>query len=262
MNTSESSITERVLLPSAVRPVHYTLELHPDLTSFKFDGNEKIDLVVHSSTDKIVIHAKDLIIKGFANYKSADGTCFESCETSYNSKLSTVSFTFESVLPLGSGVLSISFEGELNNKMVGFYRSKYYDVDGSEMYMATTQFEPLDARRCFPCYDEPAAKSSFSITLVVPSNLCALSNMPEISSSYIAGGLKRVIFDKTPIMSTYLVAFCVGKFDCLSTVSAHGVSIRVYTPPGLSQKGEFALRVGKASLDYYDDYFQSKFLIR
>lgn len=122
--------------------------------------------------------------------------------------------------------------------------------------MAATQFESLDARRCFPCWDEPAAKATFTATLVVASDLCALSNMPEVSSSYLPGGLKRVVFDRTPIMSTYLVAFCVGKFDVLHTVSNNGVAMRVFTPPGMGSKGQFALVVGKRCLDFYDEYFK------
>lgn len=251
-----SAIQDRVLLPSAVKPTHYELELTPDLVKFTFAGKESIHVHVQEATNKITVHAKDVLIIGKALFVSATAERLESVEIGYSSALSTVSFTFPSTLPLGDGKLSLAFTGELNNKMAGFYRSKYYDVDGTEMFMAATQFESLDARRCFPCWDEPAVKATFSATLIVPSDLCALSNMPEITSSYLAGGKKRVVFDKTPIMSTYLLAFCVGKFDYLQATTDHGVAIKVYTPPGMADKAVFALKTGKRCLDYYDDYFQ------
>jgi aminopeptidase N len=252
-----SDIAERVLLPSAVVPVHYALELTPDLETFTFVGSEVVDVVVSSTTDKITVHAKHLKILKSVVFEAADGSMkLESFEIAYNSRLSTVSFTFPNSLPLGNGKFKVAFSGELNNQMAGFYRSKYYDIDGTELYMAATQFESLDARRCFPCWDEPARKATFSATLVVKSHLCALSNMPETSSTYLKNGLKRVTFDTTPIMSTYLLAFCVGKFDYLTTVTKHGVAMRVFTPPGMASKGEFALRVGREALDFYDDYFQ------
>jgi aminopeptidase N len=252
-----SDIADRVLLPSSVVPVHYTLELTPDLDTFTFSGHEVIDVVVSQSTDKITVHAKQLKVLGNAVFETSDGTTkLDSYEMSYNTRLSTVSFTFPRDLPIGNGKLSIAFSGELNNQMSGFYRSKYYDIDGTELFMATTQFESLDARRCFPCWDEPARKATFTATLVVKSHLCALSNMPETTSTYLKNGMKRVSFGQTPIMSTYLLAFCVGKFDYLTTVTNHGVAMRVFTPPGMAAKGEFALRVGKQALDFYDDYFQ------
>lgn len=250
-----TSTADRVLLPADVRPSHYALELIPDLVAFTFDGKVDIHVAVSSSTDTITVHARDLAIIGAAVFESSSGERSQSVLMAYNSKLSTVTITFGSALALGTGILRLAFRGELNNKMAGFYRSKYNDVDGSELYMAATQFESLDARRCFPCWDEPAAKATFAAALVIPGHLCALSNMPETSCTYLSGGLKRVIFDKTPVMSTYLLAFCVGKFDRLETVTDHGVSLSVYTLPGMAERGRFALSCGKRCLDYYDDYF-------
>ncbi|CAJ0769243.1 22714_t:CDS:2, partial [Entrophospora sp. SA101] len=94
--------------------------------------------------------------------------------------------------------------------MTGFYRSSYVDESGNKRYLVTTQFEATDARRAFPCWDEPAIKATFDITLIVPSELTALSNMNVISEKPLADGKKEVMFAKTPIMSTYLLAFVVG----------------------------------------------------
>lgn len=138
--------------------------------------------------------------------------------------------------------------------MKGFYRSKYVNEKNEEVFAAVTQFEPTDARRCFPCWDEPAVKATFDITLKVPSKLVALSNMPLKNHSK-AGCLEVYEFETTPIMSTYLVAVVVGEFDYIEDKSSDGVLVRVYTPPGKKEQGRFALEVATKVLPYYKDYF-------
>ena len=140
--------------------------------------------------------------------------------------------------------------------MAGFYRSSYTDIHGESKIMASTQFESLDARRAFPCWDEPARKAIFGVTLTVPKDMDAFSNMPELSNKTLPGGKKKELtFLDTPIMSTYLVAFCVGEFDYVQAQTSHGVLVRVYTPPGKSDSGVFALDCATKSLDAYDDFF-------
>jgi len=121
--------------------------------------------------------------------------------------------------------------------------------------MASTQFESLDARRCFPCVDEPAAKAVFGVTLTVQSHLQVLSNMPVGHWKTDSATQKTLTFLDTPVMSTYLLAICVGEFDCLSTTTDHGVLVSVHTPPGKSSSGAFALDCAKRCLDAYDDFF-------
>ena len=122
--------------------------------------------------------------------------------------------------------------------------------------MASTQFESLDARRAFPCWDEPARKAIFGVTLTVPKHMDAFSNMPELSNKTLAGGTKKEIaFLDSPIMSTYLLAFVIGEFDYVQAQTGHGVLIRVYTPPGKSDSGAFALDCATKSLDAYNDFF-------
>ena len=117
-------------------------------------------------------------------------------------------------------------------QMAGYYRSKYTDMNGDSKFMGTTQFEALDARRAFPCWDEPARKAVFAITLTVPIALSAISNQPELESGAVSATKRRFKFSDTPIMSTYLVAWCVGEFDFIQDQSSRGVVVRVYTPPG------------------------------
>lgn len=149
----------------------------------------------------------------------------------------------------------MKFTGCLNDKMAGFYRSKYI-VNGEERWMATTQFESCDARRAFPCWDEPALKSRFKVTLIIPDHLQALSNMPIISKKPIENENKIIYsFDETPIMSTYLLAFIVGEFDFVEDKTKEGVDVRVYTPLGKSDQGKFALEMAKKTLSFYTEYF-------
>eukprot|EP00607_Mallomonas_marina_P001471 CAMPEP_0182426326 /NCGR_PEP_ID=MMETSP1167-20130531/12807_1 /TAXON_ID=2988 /ORGANISM="Mallomonas Sp, Strain CCMP3275" /LENGTH=769 /DNA_ID=CAMNT_0024607665 /DNA_START=333 /DNA_END=2642 /DNA_ORIENTATION=+ len=140
--------------------------------------------------------------------------------------------------------------------MAGYYKSGYVDADGKKKIMSNTQFEALDARRAFPCWDEPAVKATFSVSLTIPSGLTALSNMPDISSEYLPGGKKKVTFATSPIMSTYLLAWAVGEFDFVQATTKSGVCVRVYCPPGRSHQGFYALDIGKRCLELYDEFFQ------
>lgn len=113
-------------------------------------------------------------------------------------------FTFAQQIPVGPAVLEVEFEGEHNDHMNGFYRSQYKDAEGNTKHLVVTQFEACDARQAFPCWDEPAAKATFSVTLVVPFAMEALSNMPVKEITAVESDVKTVYFEKTPIMSTYV----------------------------------------------------------
>ena len=111
----------------------------------------------------------------------------------------------------------MDFEGELNDKMKGFYRSKYFShPDLQERYAAVTQFEATDARRCFPCWDEPALKATFNISMTIPENLVGLSNMPLIDEEKSGNATKTLKFATSPIMSTYCkIRIFFDKMNCL-----------------------------------------------
>lgn len=126
--------------------------------------------------------------------------------------------------------------------------------------MASTQFEAIDARRCFPCWDEPARKAVFRVTMNVPKHFHCLSNMPEkISVDRPDGKTRRVVFADSPLMSTYLVTIVVGEFDYVQAYTKGGTQIRVFVGPGHADMGEFALDIGVKSLEFYEDYFDLKF---
>jgi aminopeptidase N len=136
------------------------------------------------------------------------------------------------------------FSGTLNDKLRGFYRSTYTDDDGESHTIATTQFESVDARRAFPCWDEPDRKAVFEITLIVDRDVDAISNSPIVDVDRV-GDKNRVRFSPTMKMSTYLVAFVVGKLETTETVDVDGVPLRVVFTPGKLQAGR--LRPGQSA---------------
>lgn len=233
------------------------------MDAFTFAGHLEITFSVDKSklddenAKKITLHAKELCFAS-AEYTVGDAPAIKADEVHVNVKATTVTFCFGTPIPKDAETLKLKIEysGFLNNQMAGFYRSSYTDINGESKIMASTQFESLDARRCFPCVDEPAAKAVFGVTLTIPSNRLCFSNMPESAVVSVSASKKRVSFLDTPKMSTYLLAFCVGEFDCLQAQTSHGVLIKVYTPPGKSASGQFALETATRSLDAYNDFFQ------
>ena len=248
---------KRVVLPTSVVPLNYNIEISPDLNRLTFLGSEDIDVTVSEQVDFITVHSKEINVTA-VTFKSnaADRKAIKAVEIAYQLVDTTVRFTFGEKIPLGEGVLHIEYTGILNGDMAGFYKSSYSDADGNKMVMGSTQFEALDARRAFPCWDEPQVKATFALSLIVEDDLTAISNMNDVKSTYLPGKKKRVDFAPTPKMSTYLLAWAVGKFDCIQTKTSHGVTIRIFSPPGQAERGRFALAAGVKALDFFDDYFQ------
>jgi len=229
-------------LSKNVIPSNYNITLQPDLISFTFTGTSIIDVEVKKECSRITLNSKEITVAS-VSYISNDNKV-QTAEILHQVEKETVAFKFPEQLTLGNGQLKLHFTGELNDKLMGFYRSKYTTPDNEERYCAVTQFAPTDARRAFPCWDEPAVKATFEITIIAPKDRVVLSNMDVFSASFdeTDASLQKVVFNKTPIMSTYLVAFAVGEFDYVEEVLPTGVSVRVYTPLGKSDQGKFALK--------------------
>lgn len=263
---SKGTVSGLVANLSASCFLRYDIHLVPNLQDFTFAGECKVTLKVADNVPQdlskcVVLHAKELCFAN-AQYETTDGTveAVKAEEIVLNLKATTVKFSFAKDFVPGSTItLSIQYNGFLNNQMAGFYRSSYTDIEGNSKIMASTQFESLDARRCFPCVDEPAVKAKFGVALTVDSFLDVLSNMPPSESVRISKDKKKIVFQDTPTMSTYLLAICVGEFDSVQSVTDHGVSVTVYTPPGKASSGMFALDKATKCLDLYDDFFQVKF---
>eukprot|EP01059_Diplonema_ambulator_P017204 TRINITY_DN29182_c0_g1_i1.p1 TRINITY_DN29182_c0_g1~~TRINITY_DN29182_c0_g1_i1.p1 ORF type:complete len:879 (+),score=398.09 TRINITY_DN29182_c0_g1_i1:60-2696(+) len=244
----------RVLLPSNVVPHEYDLTLEPDMEKFMFKGSVEIKVTVAEKTKVVEMHQRDLCVSA-AVCKCAEGAKLEAVAVTTRNKDKTLSLEFDEEIPVGEATLALEFTGVLNDQLAGFYRSKYTGRDGTTKHMATTQFEAIDARRCFPCWDEPARKAVFNLTLVCPEHLMAISNMPEKSCVGLEGGRKRVAFLPTPKMSTYLLAFCIGEFDFIQGQTKNGTLIRVLSVPGKSKDLAFALDTGIKALEFYNDFF-------
>lgn len=254
----------REVLPKNVKPIHYDLTLEPNLETFEYEGKVVIDLDVVEDTRSISLNTLQLKIHS-SKISIGDKLITSSPEIHYNEDTQTTKILFNETIPGGSkATLTQTFAGTLNDNMAGFYRSSYKGKDGSTKYLATTQMEPTDARRAFPCFDEPALKSQFTITLIANKELTCLSNMDVVSEkevdSKMSGGKKKAVtFNKTPLMSTYLLAFIVGELNCIETNNFR-VPVRVFAPPDRDiEHGRFSLELATRTLDFYEKKFNSEF---
>lgn len=240
-------------LATSAQPKSYKLTLTPDLKTFTFAGEEEIELSIHEPQSELTLNAADLdVAQGSI---TIGGSHFTAKNIEIDEKAETVTFRFEEPIPIGPATLSVRFNGILNDQLRGFYRSQYTTADGHDGYLATTQFEATDARRAFPCWDDPAVKATFEVTLIVPSTLVAISNMPIASESSMADGKKAVQFAESPRMSTYLLAFIVGDFASVEEQAPNGTLMRVWSTRGSEEQGRFALENSIKLLTYFNDYF-------
>ena len=263
---SQSEAVQHERLPGNVEPSAYDIHVRVDLEAFHFSGHEQITLRVVERTESITFHAKGLAIPQASVVLRVPGAAEPAIpatglEFSADGEACTVRLA-RAVDPAecATALLEMDFEAPLGDTLCGLYRAPYDATDAAtgaktRRYMAVTQFEATDARRAFPCWDEPERKAAFTLSLDVDAALTALSNMPVARVAEDGGGRKTVCFARTPVMSTYLLAFVVGEFDSVAAHTAHGVEVRVYTPRGRSALGRFALDVGVWALDFYTDYF-------
>ena len=195
-------------LPRNIVPKRYSIRLRPDFQAFTFAGAESIELEVMEASTFVTMNAAELEIKS-ARVVQAENS--QNCHVELDAELERVTLSFDLALAPGNAVLDIEFMGSLNDQLSGFYRSKFVGENGEELYIATTQFEATDARKAFPCFDEPDLKAVFSVQLDAPLNYLAVSNAPESGSVDLGDGYKRVSFEDTIPMSTYLLAFIVTR---------------------------------------------------
>lgn len=239
-------------LPSFVSPTHYNLHLHPDLLSFTFSGRETIKIIINKNIDSITLHSKDLDIET-VKIKMGRTEQFAT-KITYDTKKETVTFYFKNKILKGKSELFIVFSGVITDNLRGFYKSKY-KIGGVEKYIATTQFETTDARRAFPCFDEPAHKAIFEVSIIVPDGHMAISNTLPINIKEHSIGYKIISFDPSPKMSTYLLAFIIGEFEFIEGKTKEGVQVRVFTTKEKINQAHFALDTAIKSLEFFNNYF-------
>jgi puromycin-sensitive aminopeptidase len=244
-------------LPATVVPRAYRLVLAPDLPAATFSGDVEIDVTVLSPTATVTLNAAELDITS-AELNDGDpdgGYALAPTAVDLDPTEERATLTFAQTLPAGPATLHLTFTGILNDQLRGFYRSTFTDDDGVEHAIATTQMESTDARRAFPCWDEPELKATFEVTLIVDDALAAFSNGSVAEETAEADGRRRVRFAPTMVMSTYLVAFVVGPLEATEPVDVDGVPLRVVHRPGQSHLTPFALTVGTHALRFFTDYF-------
>ena len=239
---------KRVVLPDAVKPVHYRIDFTPNSASLTFKGSVDIDVVVHRATNSIVLNAADLVIDSASLAGESRAPA-----VSYDKKFQTATMTFDHALALGAQTLKLAYHGTINQSASGLFALDYQGPKG-QLRALFTQFEASDARRFVPCWDEPGIKATFDLSATVPADLMPLSNMPVASTDVIPGGLKRVHFARSPKMSTYLLFFGAGDFERVSRMVA-GVDVGIVVKRGDTASAAYALDSASALLPYFNDYF-------
>jgi puromycin-sensitive aminopeptidase len=234
-------------------PERYEIIIEPNLENATFTGEETISIEVLSPTAEILLNAVELEISECFLVDSK-GTK-NPAELELDDSEERLRLKFSSAIPKGPAKVSLRFAGILNDKLHGFYRSSYKDKDGVERYIATTQLEATDARRAFPCWDEPDFKAVFAVSLKVDEPLAAISNASVESETKLPGGKKIVKFRDTIKMSTYLVAFIVGPFVSSAPIMVNKTPIRIWAWPEKLHLGKFAEGIAAHSLKYFEEYY-------
>ena len=254
MTPSDSSpVATPGRLPRTVLPKRYELEITPDLDAARFDGTVVVEVQVHATVRAFVLNAAELTVHA-ASLVGSDGTRITGTVT-YHPDDEEMVLTWPGEVTPGVWTLEMPFTGTLNDRLVGLYRSTYPDANGNTAVLAATQFEAADARRAFPCWDEPDLKATFAISLVVDDGLVAISNGPEVSREAAGSGRLRVTFAETMPMSTYLVAMVVGPLDVSPPLDVDGVPVRIVATPGQSDRYGLALEAARHSLRFFHQYF-------
>jgi puromycin-sensitive aminopeptidase len=239
-------------LPRHVVPTRYDLRLEPDLASCTFAGDETVTLTVQEPTTEIVLNAAEMRILEAS--VTGDGGGTRAARVALDEVTERCRLAFSSPLTAGTWRLRIAFQGTLNSKLRGFYRSQYKDAGGQTRLLGATQFEATDARRAFPCWDEPAFKAVFATTLVIDPTLTAVSNT-AVAAETQADGRKTVRFADTIPMSTYLVAFVVGELEATEPTRVGRAPLRVWCTPGKRHLARFGQEIGTFSLRFFEEYY-------
>jgi len=237
----------REVLPDAVLPLHYDVQLSPDATALSFRGKVAITVTVTAPVNDITLNADGLTF----DHASLDQT--QLTLTPPDAKLGRETLRAPNKVAIGQHILTIDYHGPITRNTLGFFAMDYQSVGGPRRTLATN-FEPTGARKLLPCWDEPARKATFTISIDAPKNRMAVSNMPVDQVTLLPGGLQRVRFKQTPKMSTYLLFLSVGDYERV-TRKADGVEIGVVVKRGDTEKAAYALDQAGKVLHYYNSYF-------
>ncbi len=237
-------------LPKEVVPIEYSVRFAPDIDKFTFTGSETVKLSAHNLVRQLVLNALELKVTD----ASIDGKALPQSAMKIDEKNELLTLVLPSQLAPGDHILALSFSGKINQQGQGLFYMRYQEQRTSANKIALgTQFEATDARRLFPCWDEPSFRARFQLTAVVPENWLAVSNMPIESEKKVSDG-KEIRFAATPSMSSYLNVFVAGELDLIESRSG-STQIRVIATKGKAEMGRYALEATAQILQYYNDYF-------
>ena len=237
-------------LPKEVVPIEYSVRFVPNIDKFTFTGSETVELSVHKPVRQLILNALELKITG----ASIDGKALPQSAMKIDEKKELLTLALPSQLVGGHHTLALSFSGKINQQGQGLFYMCYQEQGtGAKKIALGMQFEATDARRLFPCWDEPSFRARFQLTAVVRENWLAVSNMPIESEKKVLGG-KEVRFAMTPSMSSYLNVFVAGELDLIESRSGP-TQIRVIATKGKAEIGRYALEATAQMLQYYNDYF-------
>jgi puromycin-sensitive aminopeptidase len=244
------SLGKNFRLPLDARPTRYNFHLAPDLTARTFEGRGEIELSLSTPRRELTLHAIELPIAR-ARVRLPGGAAVRATVTT-DAESETVTFTFPEALPAGACILDVAWSGKFSPGLRGLYRAGP---------TAVTQFEAADARRVFPCFDEPAFKAKWALTLLgVPKDAAAISNGRITKDEPLAGdstGARQVAFSETPLLSSYLIALCVGDLagSDTATATAANIPIRTWSVQSKKHLTAFAQECAAAVLPLLEDYF-------
>merc|ERR1712038_1268486 len=258
-----------VRLPSHLEPVNYKLDLVPFIIpdNFTIRGYVEIEVVCRVSASNITLHAADLKIDNktveVVNTKGGDRVSVSGVEYDEDREF----FILHTAPPLQSGTnysIKIQYTAYLRDNLKGFYRSVYHDVETNNTeYIAVTQFQAPDARRAFPCFDEPGIMATYEVKLGRTKDMSSISNMPQQQTGAVMAGSKEYVWDvyhKSVKMSTYLVAFVVSKFKYIESEKlANNVRFRIWSLPASLDQTAYAGQIGPRVLQYFENYFRVPF---
>ena len=237
-----------------INPINYKIHVEPDLTTLKFSGSTQISVEALKPVREITLNALELAFWGCKVWIDRD---FVECPFYVDTRKEEMRVFLPKEMT-GRIILKITYLGEINDRMVGFYRSRY-SAEGKEKYSAVTQFEESHARRAFPCLDHPVKKATFDIEMVIDEKLTAISNGPITEERRLGDRRKLIRFQQTPKMSTYLLFFSVGEFEFIE--DAGEVLVRVGTMPGMTKHATFGLEFGRKALEFCEDCYGVKYTL-
>ncbi|NXC51288.1 AMPE aminopeptidase, partial [Penelope pileata] len=256
--SDESGEWTNFRLPTYMKPLHYDLEVKPEMETDIYTGTVSISIALDQSTSHLWLHLRETKVTEMPTLRRSSGQqillddCFEYETQEY------IVMRAETELAAADEsdpyILTLKFQGWLNGSLVGFYRTTYTE-DGVTKSIAATDHEPTDARKSFPCFDEPNKKATYNVSIIHEDTYGALANMPVQESVSLGNGWTRTTFEKSVPMSTYLVCFAVHQFDWVERTSASGIPLRVYAQPQQLHTAEYAANVTKIVFDFFEEYF-------